>query len=301
MKLVIVSGMSGSGKSVALHTLEDIGFYCIDNLPVGLLADFGRHMTEQDSKSVERYAVGIDARNGAEDLSRFPRILDELEGRGIRSEILFLRAAYTTLIKRFSETRRRHPLSNDNTPLAEAIGREAKLLAPILARANLVMDTTQTTVHQLRELVRERVDMRRGNRLSLLFQSFGYKHGVPKDADFVFDLRCLPNPHWEPKLRPLTGRDAEVCSFLDAQDSVERMYQQIRDFLEEWLPAYEHEGRSYLTIALGCTGGQHRSVYLAERLAASLAATQPLVRLRHRELGIHDALPLPDDTPHQGS
>ncbi len=284
MKLVIISGLSGSGKSVALHTLEDLGFYCIDNLPVGMLAEFGRHITENRPGNNDRYGVGIDARNNPDDLAGFPAVLDQLGQLGIESEILYLEADRDTLIKRFSETRRRHPLSNDNTPLAEAIGREAKLLAPILARANLVMDTTQTTVHQLRELVRERVDMRRGNRLSLLFQSFGYKHGVPKDADFVFDLRCLPNPHWEPKLRPLTGRDAEVCSFLDAQDSVERMYQQIRDFLEEWLPAYEHEGRSYLTIALGCTGGQHRSVYLAERLARYFAEQRDFVSVRHREL-----------------
>lgn len=284
MKLVIVSGMSGSGKSVALHTLEDIGFYCIDNLPVGLLADFGRHMTEQDSKSVERYAVGIDARNGAEDLSRFPRILDELEGRGIRSEILFLRAAYTTLIKRFSETRRRHPLSLPNTSLEEAIQREAELLAPIRERADLVIDTTATNVHQLRELVRERLDRRADARLSLLFVSFGFKHGIPKDADYVFDVRCLPNPHWEPRLRPLTGRDADVQRYLEAQPSVERMYTQIRDFVEEWLPSFEREGRSYLTVAVGCTGGQHRSVYLTERLAEHFRQRSDNVIVRHREL-----------------
>lgn len=284
MKLVIVSGMSGSGKSVALHTLEDIGFYCIDNLPVGLLADFGRHMTEQDSKSVERYAVGIDARNGAEDLSRFPRILDELEGRGIRSEILFLRAAYTTLIKRFSETRRRHPLSLPNTSLEEAIQREAELLAPIRERADLVIDTTATNVHQLRELVRERLDRRADARLSLLFVSFGFKHGIPKDADYVFDVRCLPNPHWEPRLRPLTGRDADVQRYLEAQPSVERMYTQIRDFIEDWLPSFEREGRSYLTVAVGCTGGQHRSVYLTERLAEHFQQRSDNVIVRHREL-----------------
>ncbi len=284
MKLVIVSGMSGSGKSVALHTLEDIGFYCIDNLPVGLLADFGRHMTEQDSKSADRYAVGIDARNGAEDLSRFPHILDELEALGIRSEILFLRAAYTTLIKRFSETRRRHPLSLPNTSLEEAIQREAELLAPIRERADLVIDTTATNVHQLRELVRERLDRRADARLSLLFVSFGFKHGVPKDADYVFDVRCLPNPHWEPRLRPLTGRDADVQRYLEAQPSVERMYTQIRDFVEEWLPSFEREGRSYLTVAVGCTGGQHRSVYLTERLAEHFRQRSDNVIVRHREL-----------------
>lgn len=284
MKLVIVSGLSGSGKSVALHTLEDVGFYCIDNLPVGLLADFGRHITETGSKAHERYAVGIDARNSAEDLSQFPRILDELEGRQIHSEIIFLQADNDTLIKRFSETRRRHPLSLPNTSLAEAIAREAELLSPIMERADLVIDTTTTNVHQLRELVRDRLDRRQEARLSLLFESFGFKHGVPKDADFVFDVRCLPNPHWEPRLRPLTGRDPEVGEYLASQASVERMYAQIRDFIEEWLPAFEREGRSYLTVAIGCTGGQHRSVYLAERLTEYFRKRNGNIVVRHREL-----------------
>jgi UPF0042 nucleotide-binding protein len=284
MKLVIVSGLSGSGKSVALHTLEDIGFYCIDNLPIGLLADFGRHITEARSKPHERYAVGIDARNGAEDLSQFPAILDELKDRGIRSEIIFLQADDDTLIKRFSETRRRHPLSLPNTSLAEAIQREADLLAPILARADLTLDTTSTSVHQLRELVRERLDRRGDGRLSLLFESFGYKHGVPKDADFVFDVRCLPNPHWEPRLRPLTGRDRDVCDYLQSQESVGRMLSQIRDFVEEWLPSFERENRSYLTVAVGCTGGQHRSVYLAECLGEHFRQRYGNVVVRHREL-----------------
>ena len=284
MKLVIVSGLSGSGKSVALHTLEDVGFYCIDNLPVGLLGDFGRHITEIRIRPGERYAVGIDARSGSEDLSRFPTILDELEARGIHSEILFLQADNDTLIKRFSETRRRHPLSGPSTSLAEAIAGEAALLAPILARADLTIDTTTTTLHQLRELIRERLDRRVHGRLSLLFESFGFKHGVPKDADFVFDVRCLPNPHWEPRLRPLTGRDADVAEYLQAQPSVERMYEHIRGFIEEWLPAFERESRSYLTVAIGCTGGQHRSVYLSERLSEHFRQREDNVSVRHREL-----------------
>jgi UPF0042 nucleotide-binding protein len=284
MKLIIVSGLSGSGKSVALHTLEDVGFYCIDNLPVGLLADFGRHITEIRVKPHERYAVGIDARSGSEDLERFPAILNELETRGVHSEIIFLQADDDTLIKRFSETRRRHPLSGPDTSLAEAMTREAELLAPILARANLTIDTTSTTIHQLRELIRERLDRRASGRLSLLFESFGFKHGVPKDADFVFDVRCLPNPHWEPRLRPFTGRDADVAEYLQAQPSVERMYEQIRGFMEEWLPNFERESRSYLTVAIGCTGGQHRSVYLAERLARHFRQHSDNVSVRHREL-----------------
>lgn len=284
MKLVIVSGLSGSGKSVALHTLEDIGFYCIDNLPVGLLGDFGRHITETRWKQHERYAVGIDARNGAEDLSQFPRILDELQARGVHSEILFLQAADDALIKRFSETRRRHPLSLPNRSLQEAIQGEAELLAPIVERADLVIDTTSTTVHQLRDLIRDRLDRRLDGRLSLMFESFGYKYGVPKDADFVFDVRCLPNPHWEPRLRPLTGRDPDVCRYLETQDSVDLMYCHIRDFIDAWLPSFERESRSYLTVAVGCTGGQHRSVYLAERLAEHFRQHCDNVVVRHREL-----------------
>jgi UPF0042 nucleotide-binding protein len=284
MKLVIVSGLSGSGKSVALHTLEDVGFYCIDNLPIGLLADFGRHITESSTKPFERYAVGIDARNVTEDLSQFPEILDELKARNIRSEIVFLQAADDTLIKRFSETRRRHPLSLPNTSLAEAIKRETELLAPILARADLVIDTSTTNVHQLRDLVRNRLDRRVDSRLSLLFTSFGFKHGIPKDADFVFDVRCLPNPHWEPRLRPLTGRDPEVRDYLEGNANVERMYVSIRDFIEEWLPCFEREARSYLTVAVGCTGGQHRSVYLTERLSRHFQQESDNVLIRHREL-----------------
>jgi len=284
MKLVIVSGLSGSGKSVALHTLEDVGYYCIDNLPIGLLGDLGRHITETRGKSTDRFAVGVDVRSGVDDLGNFPTVLNELEARGIRSEIVFLQADHDTLIKRFSETRRRHPLSGPGVSLAEAIAREGELLAPILARADLTIDTTSTTVHQLRELIRVRLDRRSGHRLSLLFQSFGFKHGVPKDADFVFDVRCLPNPHWEPHLRPFTGKDPQVQQYLAAQPSVERMYEQIRAFIAEWLPAFERENRSYLTVAIGCTGGQHRSVYLAERLAEHFRQSSDSIVVRHREL-----------------
>jgi len=284
MKLVIVSGLSGSGKSVALHTLEDVGYYCIDNLPIGLLGDLGRHVTEIRGKPEERYAVGVDVRSGVEDLGNFAAVLNELEARGIRSEIIFLQADNDTLIKRFSETRRRHPLSGPGVSLAEAISRESEFLAPILARADLTIDTTSTTVHQLRELIRERLDRRSGARLSLLFESFGFKHGVPKDADFVFDVRCLPNPHWEPHLRPFTGKDPQVQQYLAAQASVERMYEQIRSFIAEWLPSFERESRSYLTVAIGCTGGQHRSVYLAERLAEHFRQRSDNIVVRHREL-----------------
>ncbi|MCO6441487.1 MAG: RNase adapter RapZ [Nitrococcus mobilis] len=283
MRLVIISGLSGSGKSIALNTLEDTGFYCIDNLPVGLLSAFARHVTETPTAASQHYAVGIDARNGPEDLTRFPTILQEIMARDIHCEILALDAEHATLLKRFSETRRRHPLSGPDIPLAEAIECERVLLKPILERADLIIDTTRTTVHQLRDLVRKRL-VREPYSLSLLFESFGYKQGLPPDADYVFDARCLPNPHWEPELRSLTGLDAAVVSYLAAQQDVERYYRQVQDFLDEWIPHFERENRSYLTVAIGCTGGQHRSVYLANRLADHFRARRASITVRHREL-----------------
>lgn len=283
MKLVIVSGLSGSGKSVALHTLEDIGFYCIDNLPAGLLNALAAELNAE-ARPVENAAVGIDARNLPQALQHFSEIHDELKARGIASEILFLTCDSDTLIKRFSETRRRHPLSTDRISLAEAVELERVLLEPIAARADLFIDTSQTTVHQLRDLVLKRVQHRQSSGLSLLFESFGYKHGIPTDADFVFDARCLPNPHWEPDLRALTGRDAAVIEYLEAESRVAEMYAELCTFLDNWIPAFEAENRSYLTVAVGCTGGQHRSVYLIERLAAHFANRYPNVVTHHREL-----------------
>jgi len=281
MRLIIVSGLSGSGKSVALATLEDAGFYCIDNLPVALLEAFGAHIT--DSGQCGRYAVGIDARNRPEDLARFPDILASLEARRIACEIVFLDAEHGTLLKRFSETRRRHPLSGPDVPLGEAITGERRLLMPLLERADLTLDTTHTTVHQLREIVRDRL-ARAPHSLSLLLESFGYKHGTPPDADFVFDARCLPNPHWQPDLRPLTGRDPAVADYLAASELVGDYLEHVRGFLDHWLPAFRRENRSYLTIAIGCTGGQHRSVYLVERLAETFRAQELATTVRHREL-----------------
>ncbi|MDN5870454.1 MAG: RNase adapter RapZ [Nitrococcus sp.] len=283
MRLVIISGLSGSGKSIALNTLEDTGFYCIDNLPVGLLSALGHHVTERPTGASHQYAVGIDARNGPEDLSRFPEILRDITERGIHCEILALDAEHDTLLKRFNETRRRHPLSGPDIPLSEAIERERVLLDPILERADLIIDTTRTTVHELRDLVHKRL-VREAYALSLLFESFGYKHGTPPDADYVFDARCLPNPHWQPELRSLTGLDAPVGEYLAAQEKVERYYRQVQDFLDEWIPHFERENRSYLTVAIGCTGGQHRSVYLANRLAEHFRARRANVAVRHREL-----------------
>lgn len=284
MNLVIISGLSGSGKSTALHTLEDMDYYCIDNLPVGLLEAFSNEFSKPHLKQVTRVAAGIDARNHPDQISHFPAIIDDLQEHGIDCRILFLQADNHTLLKRFSETRRKHPLTDPATPLADAIEKERELLAPLAARADLFMDTSRTNIHQLRELVRECMGAQEMPGLSLVLRSFGYKHGVPADVDFVFDARCLPNPHWEPDLRKLTGLDNEVIEFLDAEPLVHEFYRQIEQFLATWIPRYGADNRSYLSIAIGCTGGQHRSVYLIERLAKDLGEQFRGIVTRHREL-----------------
>lgn len=282
MKLVIVTGLSGAGKSVALHSLEDMGAYCIDNLPVSLIpaAAAGTCRADDDHGCV---ALGVDARGiRDEDL---PRLFDTLDSTGVSYQVLFLQASDAVLIKRFSETRRKHPLTSADVPLAEALQRERRLLAPLEERAEISIDTSAMHLHQLRDLVRLRLELTGTPRLSLLFQSFGFKHGIPQDADFIFDVRCLPNPHWEPYLRPRTGQDEAVCRFLESQPKVQQMYDSIRQFMELWVPQFEADGRSYLSVAVGCTGGRHRSVYLSERLCAYFRAQRSNVLLRHRELG----------------
>lgn len=281
-RLIVISGLSGSGKTVALHTLEDAGYYCIDNLPAGLLAALGTHIAPNKTCHAG-YAVGIDARNHPNDLEKFPDIVDQLRTRGLDTNLVFLTADEATLIQRFSETRRRHPLSGRGRALAEAIDTERRVLAPLIEQADMLIDTTHTTLHQLRELVSARLIGSRSE-LSVLFQSFGFKHGVPSDADLMFDARCLPNPHWVKELRQQTGRDPAVIDYLDAQSSVQAMLEDIRDFLVRWIPHYNTPSRSYLTIAIGCTGGQHRSVYLAEALARHFDNQGQAVTCRHREL-----------------
>ncbi len=283
VRLVIISGLSGSGKSVALHTLEDAGYYCIDNLPVKLLTDFAGYALTSGHRTGDRFGVGIDARNPPEDLQSLPDTLPQLRAGGVDSELIFLYADETTLVRRFSETRRRHPLADDDHTLADALKLERELLGPLREEAHWVLDTTHTSVHNLRSLVFERLAGEPAT-LSILVESFGYKHGVPTDADYVFDARCLPNPHWEPQLRPHTGRDAPVRGFLEAQPDTEALYRQIHGMILHWIPTYLREGHTYLTVAIGCTGGQHRSVYLAERLAADLRTACDHVALRHREL-----------------
>jgi RNase adapter protein RapZ len=282
MRLVIVSGLSGSGKSVALHMLEDLDYYCIDNIPAGLLPMFISHTVRSREAAYESTAVGVDARNSPADIASVPKLVDELKRSGLSCEVLFLRAEEDALLKRYSETRRRHPLSRDGLGLADAIRQEHTLLQPIADAADLVIDTTRSSVHELRELIRQRVGARIDGRMSILFESFAYRHGVPGDADFVFDVRSLPNPYWEPGLSRLTGRETQVVEYLERFPIVTTMFEDIVVFLDRWIPELIKTNRSYLTIAIGCTGGQHRSVYLVERLAKHFAAKYPHVHAKHQ-------------------
>jgi UPF0042 nucleotide-binding protein len=284
MRVIIVSGLSGSGKTIALQTLEDLDYYCVDNLPFKLIRPLAREMLVAGATLPSTVAVGIDARNFLDALERFPDILAELRADGSSVEVLFLQAADEILLKRYGETRRRHPLSADGAPLQDAIREERRLLEPIVACADLIVDTSEINIYQLRELIRVRVHDTPREAMSLLFESFGFKNGVPADADFVFDVRCLPNPHWEPQLRALTGLDRPVIDFLERQPEVAAMVAELRGFLGTWLPRFEASDRSYLTVAIGCTGGQHRSVFIAAALARQFAALRPHVMLRHREL-----------------
>ncbi len=281
MKLVIVSGLSGSGKSIALQVLEDLEYYCIDNLPVNMLDALSRELIAARHDYV---AIGIDARNITAELENFPQQLKHLQQQGVECEIYFLEASEAALLKRFSETRRKHPLSNQETPLKEAIIQERHLLEPISARADLRIDTSSSNIHQLRDLIKARVQGADSPGISIMFESFGFKHGIPVNADFVFDIRCLPNPHWVAELRQQTGFDQGVIDYLDGYEEVSQMYQDIETFLLKWIPRFEADNRSYITIAIGCTGGQHRSVYMVNRLAKQLKNKHNNVLSRHREL-----------------
>jgi len=283
MSFFIVSGLSGSGKTIALQALEDVGFYCIDNLPAALLAHFAGLLADKRDHALANAAIGLDVRNRAF-LADLPKSLEELHARGIHYRIIFLEAEDSILIKRFKETRRKHPMLDHQTPLVEAILLEKQLLEPLSFAATLRIDTTRTTPHELRMQVRNFARGEETAGLTLLFESFGYKHGTPLDADFVFDVRCLPNPYWQPELRQYTGLDEPVVHFLRQYDEVEAMLDEIRGFLEKWLPRFEREDRTYLTIALGCTGGQHRSVYLVQRLAQYFSDKGVKTQVRHREL-----------------
>ena len=286
MQLVIVSGLSGSGKSTALHVLEDVGYNCIDNLPVSLLpALVAQIEIHQDDK--HKFAIGIDVRNAWQDLQIFPQMISTLKEAHLPFSVIFLDSQQSVLIQRFSETRRKHPLSDKHTNLEEAISNEQELLEPIRDTADQIIDTSHLTLHELRDLVKERVVGRNHASMAILFESFGFKHGIPVNADLVFDARCLPNPHWKPNLRPLTGNDKDVIDFLEEQPAVIEMYEDIEKYLARWLPRYQSNNRSYITIAIGCTGGQHRSVYLSERLKTQFAKQFQDVQVRHRDIHKH--------------
>ena len=284
MRLVFVSGLSGSGKSVALHMLEDLDFYCVDNIPAALLKPFISHTVRSNDPVYRRTAVGIDARNTAAEIATVPQLIDELKRSGIQCELIYLLASDDELLRRFAETRRKHPLSRQGESLREAIEIERALLEPIINAADLTIDTSRIGVHDLRELMRRRVENRAHARMSIQFESFGFKHGIPGDADFVFDARTLPNPYWDAALRGLTGRDADVVRFLEKHEAVPRLVRDIEAFIEGRIPEYHASNRRYLTVAVGCTGGRHRSVYIVERLAMLFAAKYSNVTARHSSL-----------------
>ncbi len=283
MKLVIVSGLSGSGKTVALHTLEDAGYYCIDNLPLGMLPELVDNMINATPEPYDLVAIAIDARSGVDSSDRFDEIMRHISGHPLQLEILFLTCNTSRLLKRFSETRRKHPLSRQGLPLADAIQQEKKLLEDIHANADLAIDSTDLNVHELRQMIIDRLLSQTASEMGILIQSFGFKNGVPADTDFVFDVRCLPNPHWEIDLKPLTGSDRAVVKYLESYPEVEAMFTSIYGFLDDWIPRFEKENRSYMTISIGCTGGKHRSVYLADRIASELGQQRANISIRHRD------------------
>ena len=284
LRLIIVSGLSGSGKTIALHVLEDLGYYCIDNLPAALLTAAVDEF--RSGKDGTRWlAVGVDARTRAADIESLPELLRDLKNQQVRPEIVFLHASEEILLQRYSESRRRHPLASRDVELRAAIENEREMLAEIHNAADLIIDTSNISIYELADILRERVGERAPDSLSVLVESFGFKHGIPADADFVFDLRCLPNPYWTLKLRGLTGLDEEVVEFLDSQPAFRQMFDDIVVFLKRWIPRYAEARRGYLTVAIGCTGGQHRSVCMTEQLVAELKKVHNNVLIRHNSLG----------------
>jgi len=282
MKLVVVSGLSGAGKTVALKQYEDLGYYCIDNLPLGLLGPLS--LRALNNRRYAKLAVGIDARASAGEIARFQRTLSRQRERGVNVQVVFLTAQDDVILRRYSETRRKHPLTGAKLSLGEAIQRERRLLYPIADVADVTIDTTSMNLHALREEIRLRLP-EKPERLSLVLMSFGYKNGIPESADYVFDVRCLPNPHWIPALSPRDGRDPAVVEFLEKDPLAPKMTQDIEVFLQRWLPSFDKQDRAYVTVGVGCTGGRHRSVYVVERLAKAFAGRYDPVVVRHKELG----------------
>lgn len=282
MKLVIISGRSGSGKSAALHALEDQGYYCVDNLPATMLSKLSEQLSE--NKEPPKMAVSIDVRNVPGALEHFPGLLKNLQQEGIDCQVVFMDADSNCLMKRYSSTRRKHPLTNDKITLLEAINLETDLLGPVASQADIRIDTTPLSVHEVHEQIRHRVIGDGAKTMTLMIQSFGFKHGIPVDADFVFDVRCLPNPFWDESIRQYTGKDKQVQQFLAVEPVVIEMFEDLKQFIEKWLPKFESGQRSYMNISIGCTGGQHRSVYMSEQLGTWLSQQFDRVQVRHREL-----------------
>lgn len=283
IKLVIISGRSGSGKTTALQAMEDAGYYCVDNLPAKLIPELINSLLDETQQKIKHIAVGVDARNLPGQLQSLNEVVDHLKSRHISTKILFLDSSDMTLIQRFSTTRRKHPLSNNEHSLAEAIEKERQLLQGIARRADLIIDTSQLNIHQLRELIKNNLN-KETKKLSLLFVSFGFKKGVPIDADFVYDVRCLPNPYWHDALREKTGQDSDIIEFLEKDELTGRMINDIDRFLKDWLLHFEKSNRAYLSVAIGCTGGQHRSVYVTEQLKKRFDSRHVNTHIRHREL-----------------
>lgn len=284
MKLVIVSGLSGAGKTVALKQYEDLGYTCIDNLPLNLLEALVVDALARPGPRYEELALGIDARESPELIAGFTTYLEQIQARGVTTRVVFLTADENTLLSRYNETRRRHPLSDEGRPLLEAIRLEQALLAPIANAADTVLDTSPLNLHELRERIQGEIPGGGRGTLALTLMSFGFKHGAPNNADFVFDVRCLPNPHWNRALRAHTGREAVVAEWLEAQPAVVEMRADLLEFLQRWLPKFHAQDRAYLTVGIGCTGGQHRSVYLVESLAVALRPLFDKLVVRHREI-----------------
>lgn len=284
MRLVVISGHSGSGKTSALNILEDVGFTCVDNLPSSLLPELVQQLKEENNEPTLQLAVGIDARNLMGDLSKIPKILCTIEESGVEVDVIFLKAQRTDLLRRYSETRRKHPLSNDTIGLKEAIDLEENIISPIAQVANFTIDTSGLTLHQLRDLVKNTIAPNKAQQMTILFESFGFKQRIPNGSDFVFDVRCLPNPYWKIELRTQTGNDSGVITFLESQVDVASMLADIIGYLTRWIPKFQANNRSYLTISIGCTGGQHRSVYIANRLHEHFSKQYNFVQVIHKEL-----------------
>lgn len=284
VQLLLLTGMSGGGKTVALRALEDLDYFCVDNLPTALLPSLVHEVSGRTVTDQQPIAVGIDVRNRAEDLEHIPKVLSQLAADHVQVRMLFLDTRDEALLKRYSESRRRHPLSGHGMRLPEAISTERKLLQPLSSIADQIIDTSDLNVHQLRRLIATEIGRDRG-RTTLMFESFAYRRGLPLDADFVFDARGLPNPHWEPRLRPLSGRDEPVRAYFREQPLVAQFEHDIAAFLSQWLPRFEKESRGYVTVCIGCTGGRHRSVYLAEQLAEQFREGPRQSLSYHRELG----------------